>query len=207
MSRIVGPMGYLKSQLLCVLGLLAVSLPAAADRIVYKWIDRQGNIHYTRNLPPDYASFPHQKLNKDGLLISTIDPSKAAAEGEDAEAKPELTEADAILLASYYSEAAIQQAMETALNQIDGDIQLAQQSMQARRERLRQRVQRAANLQRARKPVSRDLRNNIIALQTDVRSARMEASRLIASRESTQASYEQDMERYRQLIADGAESS
>ncbi|MFU8877664.1 MAG: DUF4124 domain-containing protein, partial [Wenzhouxiangellaceae bacterium] len=52
--------------------LLLVPLTAAAQS-VYRWVDEDGNVHYSQALPPEQARGAHDRLTGSGLVAERID--------------------------------------------------------------------------------------------------------------------------------------
>lgn len=68
--------------------LAAAVLPAQAK--MYKWVDAQGNVHYTDTLPPASASQGNAELSKTGNVVKKTESAeekqkRLAAEAEAAE--------------------------------------------------------------------------------------------------------------------------
>ena len=52
-------------------GILAFCLvlsPAVMAEDVYRWTDENGEVHYGRTLPPEYADKPHEIRSADSIL-------------------------------------------------------------------------------------------------------------------------------------------
>ena len=86
-------------------------LPFAADaqsNTVYKWVDKDGNVHYGDSIPPEYAEQPKQVLNDQGVTVEHLEGKKTEeqllAERKAAELEEQIElqrRADQALLATY----------------------------------------------------------------------------------------------------------
>ena len=101
--------------------LLVAAFPAQAK--MYKWVDAQGNVHYTDSPPPESAGQGSSEVKKSGAVVrkteSTEEKQKRlAAEAEAAERKKvaaEQARKDRTLLATYTNEKEIDLARDRAL--------------------------------------------------------------------------------------------
>lgn len=118
-SRII--VNNMASRLLFGMLLAACMLPAQAK--MYKWVDSQGNVHYTDALPPTAAGQGNAELSKTGNVVNKTESAeerakRLAAEAEAAERNriaQEQARKDRALLATYSSEKEIDLALERTL--------------------------------------------------------------------------------------------
>ena len=71
---------------LMLMALLAT--PATAQKL-YRWVDKDGNVHYSDQVPPDEIDQAREELNEKGMVIESVD---VAASAEDLEALGEQAE-------------------------------------------------------------------------------------------------------------------
>lgn len=95
------------------LSILAICLllPFSADaqnNKYYKWVDKDGNVHYGDSVPPEYAEQPKQVVNDQGVTVERLAGKKteeqllAERRAAELEAQIELqNRADQALLATY----------------------------------------------------------------------------------------------------------
>ena len=130
--------------------LCASSLSANAANL-YKWVDENGNIHYSSQLPPKQTRKGHQQLNSQGVVLTTKEAAKSAEElAAEAEAKRKLEEKqaeearikaaqdarDRVLLLTFSSEAEIEHARENRIEVIDSVIRLINSSIETTQTKL-----------------------------------------------------------------------
>ena len=89
---------------------LASQAPALAEQKVYKWTDKDGNIHYSDSVPPEYAEQPKKVLNDQGVAVEELAGKKTAEQLEQERIEKERRvaqelqlRADRALLATYLS--------------------------------------------------------------------------------------------------------
>ena len=77
---------------------------------VYKWVDKDGQIHYGDSIPPEYSDLPKQVLNEHAVTVDKIEGRKTAeqlaaeAKAKELQMQKELQlRADKALLATYLS--------------------------------------------------------------------------------------------------------
>ena len=89
---------------------LLLPLVAGAQQGVYRYVDDEGNVHYTDTPPPDASEYPKEVKNPEGVTIAEIEGKKteeqlrAEKEAEELRMQQELQlRADRALLATYLS--------------------------------------------------------------------------------------------------------
>ena len=78
----------MKNLVLTILLMASLSTWAVAQD-VYKWVDENGEVHYSQTLPPERASDAHDRLTRDGLLAERVDRVKTADELAELESQRE----------------------------------------------------------------------------------------------------------------------
>ena len=87
----------------------SAALAGEHDR-VYKWVDKDGQIHYGDSIPPEYSELPKQVLNEHAITVDHLEGRKteeqllAEQKAKELETQKELQRrADQALLATYLS--------------------------------------------------------------------------------------------------------
>ena len=122
--------------LLCVL--LASGLAVAAPtqpinngRVLYKWVDKDGVIHYGDRVPPEYASQEQHVLNSHGYEIRHTDAQKTAEQAAaDEQKKADAQQAqlrDKNLLNTYASVQEIERLRDQRLTLVSDQIKVTTQ--------------------------------------------------------------------------------
>lgn len=87
----------------------------AGEGKLYRWVDNEGNVHYSDHVPPEYSELGHHILNSHGVSVDVVGGEKTADELAEIQRQAELKaqlqlereEAalrDRILLSTYLSE-------------------------------------------------------------------------------------------------------
>jgi len=105
------------------LALLLVLTAQPAQAKMYKWVDAQGNVHYTDTPPPESAGQGNSEVKKSGTVVKRTESTEErekrlaaeAAEKERKKAAAEQARKDRALLATYTSEQEIDLARDRAL--------------------------------------------------------------------------------------------
>ncbi len=125
------------------LGLLIAAVAAVAFAAgawgagMYKWVDEQGNVHYSDKAPSDVPSKGETVLDKQGREVQKIAPPltpaqiKAKAEEDErqrvlAKARDDQARRDRALIQSYSNEDEIEIARKRAISTIESQIKSAQ---------------------------------------------------------------------------------
>jgi hypothetical protein len=204
--------------ILLALGLV-YGAPAVAED-VYRWVDKNGKVHYGRTLPPEYANKPYDILNDQGVVIERVtDPLARQKAPKDAEGKiiveeePEeeeddrLLRSDQLLVLRYHSIEEIEEAMEVEVAQLKYDTLLINQSRASAMTALAGQVRSAANRQRAGLAVEAETENEINSLRQSIRRSERSLAELLEREEKIRTSFLGDLERYRYLQAGGEPGS
>lgn len=214
--------------------LLLATTASAQKQKVYRWVDEDGNVHYTESLPPDYRDTGHDVLNERGIVLDEnqkLTPEKAeekkteeqvkAEEGNELprdssglpRPKPLYSEAetkarmDNFLMLRYDSEQEIVDAMNVEIKQLNYDRRLLEGSRDSTDEAYRGQLRIAANKQRAGKPVSEEEVAQINDLQVKLEQNARSISALEAREEGIRKEFQAQLDRYRFLVEKYAEEN
>ncbi len=193
---------------------LACTLAVPVEAALYRWVDEQGNVHYSDIIPPASVRQGHTELRKDGIPIQTVPPARSPEQikadelltrlraGQERLLKQQAT-ADRGLLHTFPSEAELMASNQNQLGALETMIQVTRNNILRQEAWLASLRTYAGNLERAGKPVPEEF--TISARKTE-RSIRL-AQSSIATREAQQAALksrlDRDLNRYRQLQASG----
>ena len=215
--------------------LVLLSGPALAQKKkVYRWVDDDGNVHYTESLPPEHRDAGHDVLNDQGLVVDEnqrLTPQQQDAQKSEEEIKAEeagelprdssglprpkplYTEAekqqrmDNFLMLRYESEQEITDAMEVEIKQLNYDRRLIEGSQSSIMDAWRGHIQEAANRQRAGQKVEEGVQREITKLQSELAQNRRELAALEAREEKIRADFQAQLDRYRFLAEKYAEEN
>jgi Domain of unknown function (DUF4124) len=186
------------------------ALPAAAAG-VYKWIDDQGIVHYSDQMPADAVNKGGVMIDKQGRQIKKIDPTLTPAqakakETEDerqrlmAKAQEEKSRRDTALMHSYTSEEEIDFARTRALLAIESQLKSAETytaDLTKRQQELRK-----DKLAYGTKPVPATLDTELTGLDEELARQEKVLAQRRAEITAINAKYESDKLRWREIRAD-----
>ena len=210
---------------------LLITAPALAAK-VYRWVDEDGNVHYTESLPPGYKDTGHDVLNEHGLVVDenlklTPEPvvEKKSEDQQKAEEanelprdssglprpKPLYTEAekqlrmDNFLMLRYENEQEIIDAMNVEIKQLSYDRRLMRTSRNSMHDALRGQVRVAAERQRSGQQVGDEAASEIGNLQARLAENQRSLQGLQKREDSIRADFQKQLDRYRYLVEKYAE--
>jgi hypothetical protein len=207
--------------------LLAATTLCAEE--VYRWVDENGEVHYSETLPPDYQDKGHDVLNRDGIVIDenqtlTPPPPVEVPKEEEPQELPRdasglprpkalYSEAemqqrmDNFLMLRYESEQEILDAMDVEIKQLNYDRRLLEGSRASTNSAYRGQIRVAAEQQRAGLQVDpatkREIKNLRGALADNSRSLAGLQQREDAIREQ----FDEQLERFRYLMETWSEET
>jgi hypothetical protein len=210
---------------------LLITAPALAAK-VYRWVDEDGNVHYTESLPPGYKDTGHDVLNEHGLVVDenlklTPEPvvEKKSEDQQKAEEanelprdssglprpKPLYTEAekqlrmDNFLMLRYENEQEIIDAMNVEIKQLNYDRDLLRGSLDSLEEAYRGQIRVAANQQRAGQAVGDEAAREMAGLKSRMAKNARELAALDLREKRIREEFQVQLERYRFLLEKYAE--
>lgn len=203
---------------------LAVSAAAAAqEKKVYRWVDEDGNVHYSESLPPDFQGETHDEMRDDGIVteegVSRVPPppvEEKEPENDKGELprdksglkRPEPLYSDAErqqrmdrhLLLRYHSEQELVDAMEVEINQLKYDEQLLDATHGSLQSSLKSAIDDAGNRQRAGLEVGDELIVKIANLRARLGENERSLRGLELREKKIREDFNRDIERYRELV-------
>jgi len=119
------------------LAIILASSFFSAQAKMYKWVDDEGQMHFSDKIPPKYLVKEHDELNEQGIQVEHKAAAKTAAEKAEEkrlkreQRKAELIEKkkqqrDRVLLDTYTTERDLIVARDSRLDAVDSQINLAQ---------------------------------------------------------------------------------
>jgi len=185
-----------------------VALPAEAG--LYKWVDEQGNVHYTDRVPPEVAERERAELDKRGLTIKRVEAAKTPEEiaqekelerlrAEQKRIEAEQRAADEVLLRTFRSEDDIVMARDGKVAAIDTLIDVTRGSIAKQQERLAEMQRLAADMERQGRAVPRKHVEDMEALRQVINDGYAAIVQNEQARQSSIDKHDQDLKRFRTL--------
>jgi hypothetical protein len=202
--------------------------PLQAEK-VYRWVDENGEVHYSTSLPPDFKDAGHDVLNERGIVLDedqklTPPPPEEEPEEEvrqelprDASGLPrakalysdaELQQRmDNFLMLRYESEQEIVDAMNVEIKQLSYDRRLLETSRDSMQQAYRSQIRQAAEKQRAGTAVDDSTGEEIDRLQAGLAENAESLAGLDQRETNIRDEFQQQLDRYRYLVERETEES
>ena len=211
--------GEFMRKLLSVLAVAALlaSLSVHAQKTIssgirYKWLDGQGQLHFSDSLNAEAMKYGYDLVNDQGLVIQHVPrqmtPEErdaanklAAAEAIKQHAAQELANAEAQMLAAYPDEESYKISQQQELDTIDQQIHTTQINLRSQEKALTDLLARAADIERAKAPLPKYLTDSIAKQRDVVTGQRNTLQRQQATRAQTVQEQAGKLARYRALKA------
>jgi hypothetical protein len=200
-------------------GCYAASAGAAE---VYRWVDENGEVHYSESLPPDYKDKGYDVLNRDGMVVEedqTLTPKPPPEVPSETERKELPRDAsgmprpkalysevemqqrmDNFLMLRYDSEQEIIDAMNVEIKQLNYDRRLLEGSRASTEAAYRGQVRVAAERQRAGQAIEADTAREIRKLRKALAASGESLDGLQQREETIRSDFGKQLERYRELV-------
>ncbi len=198
-----------------LLALFAGTAVAQSDKQkkTYRWVDKNGQVHYGDSVPAEYAEQDRDVLNKQGVPIGreegTITPEEAAAKAAtDKAARDEQKRKlrDRVLLQTYQSVKELEVLRDNRLELVDAQLTIQEQSLsnlRAQRAQIQRQSARYApiNQEAGAPPVPDELAADIERSASDIVTQEANLLKRREERESIRLNFEADIKRYEELRA------
>jgi len=195
---------------LCLIPLLCLVCDAALAQKLYRWVDKEGKVHYTDTLPPEAMQSARDELNSHGMTVNRVDRAlteeerklkaeQAQQEADAAARQAEQDKMDAVLTSSYATEADLERAYKERFDLLDQSVEAAKVGITSQEKSLTDLLAHAARLEREGKPVPATVNSSISAARNQVAEQRSYMEMREAERANLQAEYEAVRTRYRKL--------
>ena len=189
----------------------AAAQQADKGKKVYRWVDKNGQVHYGDSVPAEYAEQDRDLLNKQGVKIGreegTITPEEAAAKAaEDKAARDEQKRKlrDRVLIQTYQSVKELEVLRDTRLELVDAQLTIQEQSLsnlRAQRAQIERIASRYApvNAEPGAKPLPDEVAADLERSASDIATQESNLVRRRQERESIRLTFEADIKRYQEL--------
>jgi hypothetical protein len=190
---------------------LALATGQAEAQKLYKWVDKNGQVHYGDKIPPEYANQDRDVLDKSGMKVGSEQgaetPAEAAAreaeERRQAEAADQARR-DRMLLQTYQNPAEIELLRARRLDQIDAQLTIQEQSLANLKQRRAEQMRQAARYApRSTKPDAPPLPDGLAAdleqSASDIRVQEANLQRKRDERASVDRQFDEDVKRFKEL--------
>jgi len=191
---------------------LGSALAAPSYAGTYRWVDKQGHVHYSDHIPPEAVDRAYSVINQQGITVKNIDEAKtpeqlaeerriqAQREEEQRQTRERVLQ-DRILLDTYSTVDDLIETRDRHLATLEGLIDVSQHKLTNLRAELDKLTRTAANLERGGKTVSGELRDDISNLQGQIERENSFIRSQRAQQNEVREKFAADVARYKQLRA------
>lgn len=196
--------------------------PQTSSDKVYRWVDEQGNVHYTETLPPEFGDKKADVLDNQGLTretdLSLVPPPPVATPKKNPEdelprdksgmVRPEplyntsemQKQQDALLVLRYHSEEEIMDALDVEVRQLAYDTDLLTTSRNSLETAYQGTIKELADRQRAGVELPPEEITNIETLKRKMTANERNMEEIRLREQSIREKFAADLERYRYLV-------
>lgn len=198
-----------------ILGLSLIANASIAQSKLYRWVDSEGNVHYTDHIPPEFANRDREVLNDQAVQVGFEEGEITAeerAEQERLEAvaateqreRDEAARRDKMLLDTYLSVEDIEDLRDRRLELIDSRIRVTEfylSNLRRRLESLQNEKERYAPLsdREDAPPLPEFLALDIERTRASIELYEETLNRSRDAQHEMRAAFELDIERFREL--------
>jgi hypothetical protein len=207
---ITGLSKHIYWQLPLLLMVLFLGLMPAQGGKLYKWVDESGQIRYGDRIPPQYAKRKQDTLNDQGVVVNTRAAAKTKQQLAEeqriadiaAEKKRLREETDAynrVLLDTFTTEDDMIMTRNGKVDAIEAAVRLTRARTEKAKQRLLGLTQRAANMERAGRPIPKPLYKEIIDARSQIKYNNRYIANRLEEQQAVRHQFESDLKRFREL--------
>ncbi len=207
----------LKSQstLLTVLIMLA---PLWSEAKMYRWVDEDGSVRYSDQIPPDQVQHRRETLNKDARIIDIVEKKKtaeqlalekrlAALRQQQEEIIAKQQARDKVLLSTFRNVSDMELALKGKTMAMESQKRLLQANIDRFNQQLQQEQKKAAQFERDGKSVPTNLQHDISKTKQQIEQAEWEMTKHNEKSQLAIQEFEADIDRYQFLTQSTTEST
>ena len=199
---------------LLVLPALLTATTALAERM-YKWVDENGQVHYTNQLPPEASKQERRVINDQGRTLKVYRAPRTAEEKAEDKRLAELEARkeklreqrrihDRSLLATYSSQEDMLLARDGKLSSIESLIQLTDSRITSMQERLLLLSDEAAEYERSGKQLPASLQQQIRNLREQISKNKEFSTDKQLEMEDIRQQFDSDIKRFNELTSEAS---
>jgi hypothetical protein len=185
----------------------------SGQKKVYRWVDKNGQVHYGDSVPAEYADQDRDILNRQGVAVGReeghITPEEAAAKAAvDKAARDEQKRRlrDRVLLLTYQSVEELEVLRDNRLELIDSQLTIQEQSLanlRAQHAQIKKQAARYApiNTKPDAVPLPPELAHDLKRAENDIATQEANLQKRRDERETFRMNFEADIKRFGELRA------
>ena len=178
-------------------------ITVTAQAKTYRWVDADGRVHYSDQIPPNEVDRAYSVINKGGVTIDNVGQAKTKEQlAEERRLKEQQTEQenyDRILLDTYTKVDDLEDTRDRYIASLEGLIKVSQHKLANLNNELDKLNKSAANLERNGKPMPDELRNDIASIQSQIDRENDFIVAQRAQQKEVKEKFASDIKRYKEL--------
>lgn len=174
----------------------------------YRWVDKNGKVHYSDKVTPEYAGYQREQINNQGVTVKTIERAKTREElvlehelKKLREQQKKLIEQqqarDRLLLYTFED---VTNSLGDKLSIIDSKLKIIKNSIEQLETQLREQRKSAAQWEKNGRAVPQTVVFKIKDIEGQISSYRAAIEEHSRKRELLQKKYAEDTQRYKKLV-------
>lgn len=207
---------HFKKFMIVGLALLLGSESAVAKKM-YRWVDDNGNVYFSDQVPPDQVKHQRETLSEKARVLEITEKAKTAEQLEQQKRLDALRKEqekivakqagnDKVLLSTFRTLDDMHRTLENKLAALDVEQRVIEGNVKRFEIQLMHQQQQAADDERNARKVSEKLLTEIAASKQQIEEARQELVRHIAERQATEKEFKADMARFQFLTQSGSDA-
>ena len=189
---------------------LAGTGTAWAEKRLFRWVDEDGNVHYSDVIPPSQSAQGHDELSKEGITRKSVEPPKSPEEyarekelehlrAEQQRLIEQQQAADRVLVETYRTEDEILLTRDGKIASVDAAIAVILSNVQRHKRSLTDLQSEAAGYERRGQKIPKSLHDRIGETERGIASAYESIVRREQQKDSIRAEYDGSLSRFRDL--------
>lgn len=190
------------------------SAPKTGPKKMYRWLDENGNVYFSDQVPPDQVKHKRDTLNEKARVLDTVEKAKTAEQLEQQRRLDALrmeqekiinkqASIDKVLLATYRSLEDMQRALDNKMNALDVEKKISEGNLKRYEQQLQQQQQQAAEHERNARKVPEKLLADMAASKRQIEAAKQDLVRQVQEKQQTEREFKSDMARFQFLTHSG----
>jgi hypothetical protein len=192
-------------------GVAAGEVQSDKQKKLYRWVDKNGQVHYGDSVPAEYAEQDRDVLNKQGVKVGKeegiVTPEEAAAKAaEEKAARDEQKRKlrDRVLLQTYQSVQELEVLRDNRLDLVDSQLTIQEQSLsnlRAHRAQIERIAERYApvNKEPGADALPDEIAHDLERSASDIETQQANLVKRREERENIRQTFEADIKRYQEL--------
>lgn len=200
----------IKQSLIIALALHFASGHLAYAKKMYRWVDENGNVYFSDQVPPDQVQHKRETLSEKARVLDVMEKAKTAEqlaqqkrldalrkEQEKIIAKQNAN--DKVLLSTFRSVDDMNKALANKLASLDAGRKVIEGNIERIQQQLQQQQQQAAHLERGGNKIPPQLLADIAASKQQIDAGKQELTRHDQDRQTSEKEFKADIERFQFL--------